>query len=342
MPARRTPTKPTPGIEFPRRLAFGAMAAVLVLTAWHGLGYPLLAGLFSFTVLDLAHRRLARLMRESYARWITLLTFVLTASLALLFAVFFLRESMATIPMIVENVLPRVTALADEYHVDLPFENIDELRGIVLEALKKNAGNITHASSLVTKEFFSIVISVFVAVLCFMSPGRDPYRNTLYDALRREVGERFRRFMGSFERVLSAQVAISAINTALTACFLLALDFPYSAFLIPATFLVGLLPIVGNLVSNTLVVGTGLTVSLRHALMALGFLVVVHKMEYFLNSRIIGSSIRAPMWQTLLGILIGEILLGIPGIILAPAVLHYLRQELQDLPVPRPGGRGRV
>jgi predicted PurR-regulated permease PerM len=33
------------------------------------------------------------------------------------------------------------------------------------------------------------------------------------------------------------------------------------------------------------------------------------------------------MWLTLIGIVIGEKLLGIPGIILAPVVLHYIKVE---------------
>jgi predicted PurR-regulated permease PerM len=33
------------------------------------------------------------------------------------------------------------------------------------------------------------------------------------------------------------------------------------------------------------------------------------------------------MWLTLLGLVIGETLMGIPGMILAPAVLHYIKVE---------------
>ena len=33
------------------------------------------------------------------------------------------------------------------------------------------------------------------------------------------------------------------------------------------------------------------------------------------------------MWLTLLGIVIGEKLMGIPGMILAPVVLHYIKVE---------------
>src|SRR5262249_39787067 len=79
--------------------------------------------------------------------------------------------------------------------------------------------------------------------------------------------------------------------------------------------------------SNTLIVGVGFTVSPRVALFALVFLVVIHKLEYFLNSKIIGDRIKSPMWLTLVGLVLGEKLMGIPGLILAPVVLHYIKME---------------
>ncbi|HZI32183.1 MAG TPA: hypothetical protein VFF11_07565, partial [Candidatus Binatia bacterium] len=50
-------------------------------------------------------------------------------------------------------------------------------------------------------------------------------------------------------------------------------------------------------------------------------------LEYFLNSKIIGDRIKNPMWLTLLGLVLGEKLMGVPGMILAPVVLHYFKVE---------------
>ena len=97
--------------------------------------------------------------------------------------------------------------------------------------------------------------------------------------------------------------------------------------IIVLTFLCGLLPIIGNIISNTLIVGVGFTVSPNVALFALIFLVLIHKLEYFLNSKIVGDRIKNPMWLTLLGLILGEKLMGIPGMILAPVVLHYIKLE---------------
>ena len=120
---------------------------------------------------------------------------------------------------------------------------------------------------------------------------------------------------------------ISAINTAATSAFVLALQLPYVGVVIPLTFLCGLLPIIGNLLSNTLIVGIALSISPQMAGGALAFLLVIHKLEYFLNSNIIGSRIRHPMWLTLIALILGERVMGIPGIILAPVFLDFLKVE---------------
>jgi predicted PurR-regulated permease PerM len=66
--------------------------------------------------------------------------------------------------------------------------------------------------------------------------------------------------------------------------------------------------------------------------------VVIHKLEYLLNSKIVGDRIRNPLWLTLLGLIIGEKLMGIPGMILAPVILNYLRVEASAIEVPPPPG----
>jgi predicted PurR-regulated permease PerM len=111
---------------------------------------------------------------------------------------------------------------------------------------------------------------------------------------------------------------------------------PYPFVLITVTFLCGLLPIIGNLISNTVIFCVGLTQSIQLGIIALSYLIILHKFEYFLNSRIIGGRIKNPMWLTLLSLLIGERLAGIPGMILAPVILNYCKLEGSNVPVKPP------
>src|SRR5207245_7391714 len=115
--------------------------------------------------------------------------------------------------------------------------------------------------------------------------------------------------------------------------FVVAVHLPHTVVVIGMTFLCGLLPVIGNLISNAIVVGIGFTVSPRMALASLVFLVVVHKLEYLLNSKIVGHRIRNPLWLTLLGLVLGETLMGVPGMILAPVVLNYIKMETSTIEV---------
>ena len=61
---------------------------------------------------------------------------------------------------------------------------------------------------------------------------------------------------------------------------------------------------------------------------ALAFLVVIHKLEYLLNAKIVGGRIGASAWETLLAILVMEAAFGIPGVVLAPVVYAWAKSEL--------------
>jgi predicted PurR-regulated permease PerM len=94
------------------------------------------------------------------------------------------------------------------------------------------------------------------------------------------------------------------------------------------TFIAGLMPIIGNLLSNSIIVLVSLSHSLPVALGSLAFLISVHKLEYFLNARIIGSHIRAQAWELLIAMVVMEALFGIAGLIAAPIYYAWVKDEL--------------
>jgi len=106
---------------------------------------------------------------------------------------------------------------------------------------------------------------------------------------------------------------------------------PFAKTLVVLTFLIGLLPVLGNLISNTAIVLVALSVGPTVAVAALVFLIVIHKLEYFLNARIVGSQIEARAWEILLVMLVAEALFGVPGVILAPIGYAYAKRELKAL-----------
>ena len=146
--------------------------------------------------------------------------------------------------------------------------------------------------------------------------------------------ERIQLFGKAFENIVFAQIKISAINTLLTGIFLLIVlphfgfNLPYNKTLVVVTFFAGLLPVIGNLISNSLITVIGIGVSFKVAIAALLFLVAVHKLEYFINAKIVGSKIHAAAWELLLALLIMESLFGITGLLIAPILYAYIKSEL--------------
>jgi predicted PurR-regulated permease PerM len=137
----------------------------------------------------------------------------------------------------------------------------------------------------------------------------------------------------SFWRVASAQIRISAVNTVLTSIYLLVVlplfgvQLPLAKTLVALTFIAGLLPIVGNLISNSAITVLSISLSFNVALASLVFLIVVHKLEYFVNARIVGSQINAKAWEILLWMLLMERLFGPAGVVVAPVFYAWLKTE---------------
>lgn len=319
----------------PRKASYALFAAALVIVARFNLGPCVLAGLVSFMIMDLTERGLRRRgAKPRFARWGALAMFAVMATALSWIFVAFVRVGITRLPVLLDTVLPRLTTLSTEWGYELPVDNALELRDLVVASAKDNFASVSKTSGLLTRGFFLVLVGVFAAAMRFLTPADPDSGSNLFEAVRTEFSARVRLFVRSFELVVGAQVAISTVNTALTALFLYAMGFPFKTFLMLTTFVCGMVPIVGNVISNVAIVTAGLTVSVQLATFGLVYLVVIHKLEYILNSRIIGGSIDTPMWMTLLGLVVGEAMMGVPGILLAPALLHYARAELRDLPAP--------
>jgi len=307
-----------------------------VLAGFLHLGVPLLVILFSYLVL----RQLYFLTKR---KWLALVLFIVVVLGIAAAAVSFTRAAILALPDVADTSIPSASAWAQRRQIELPFTDFESLRAVVIDTLQQEAHylrNVAHFAGSTTAALVFSIIGIVAAGSLFFKAGLDPHRathpvkNNLYSICCDEVSTRFRDFYRSFATVMGAQITISLINTALTGLFVVAVRMPHAPLLIAITFLCGLVPIVGNLVSNAIIVFVALTVSLKLAIAALVFLVVIHKLEYFLNSKIIGDRIRNPAWLTLIALIIGERLMGIPGLILAPVVLNYLRVEMLTVEVP--------
>ncbi|HMK61063.1 MAG TPA: AI-2E family transporter [Dissulfurispiraceae bacterium] len=148
--------------------------------------------------------------------------------------------------------------------------------------------------------------------------------------------DRASKFSWSFRSVVFAQIRIAVLNTLFTTIYLgialpiFGVHMPLIKVLIAITFIMGLLPVIGNVISNSAIVVVSMSNSLAAAAASLVFLLVIHKLEYFLNAKIIGSQIRAHAWELLIAMIVMEAAFGLAGVIAAPIYYAYIKSELTE------------
>ncbi len=309
------------------RISYVIMAVLLVLIGWLHMSTLVLTAMFGYFALNF--------LSFGRSKALGVVLYVI-AVVAIGYGLYYFSGQVyktKALSEIAEKTIPAVVNFAEKQGIELPFTDYASLKSLAVDEVKDRMANLGRYAREATVQLAMLIIGLVVAVSLFLNAkwetesDPDVMKGSLYSTVVQELVLRFQTFYSSFSRVIGAQIIISFINTTLTAVFLVWNNFHYATVIIVLTFLCGLLPIIGNILSNTLIVGVAFTISPRMALFALIFLIVIHKCEYFLNSKIIGDRIKNPMWLTLVGIVLGEKLMGIPGMILAPVVLHYIKVE---------------
>ncbi len=223
--------------------------------------------------------------------------------------------------------------IPEKFHQYLP-ENLIELKEGFLNILKKSAPDMLLISKNITVGLIHIIIGMFIGALIAIINLETKIIGETKN-FKEELINRITTFLDVFHKVVFAQVKISAINAILTGVYLLIVmpiidvQMPYAKTLVVLTFLFGLLPVVGNLISNTLITLISLNVSFNVAVYSLVFLIVVHKLEYYINAKIVGEKIKTSIWELLIAMLVFEAIFGVIGAVLSPVIYGYLKEELK-------------
>lgn len=325
-------TAPPTGEE---KVAWVLMAATLLFVLkWH-LVPALVGGLAVYALVRSFSARLAgeRLSHGKSRVLVVALLGLVTVGGAGLVAVLlaaFLKGKAGDLPTLLDHMAGVLDQVRDRLGSNLPIPDTAELRGSFANGLREHARELREVGAEVGRTLMHTLLGIAIGALVSFDMRRPE------GPFLRALGGRLARLELVFARIVSAQVKISGLNAVLTGLFLLValpacgIYLPLRKTLVVFTFLVGLIPIAGNLISNTVIVIIALGTSLGAAVACLAFLIVVHKLEYFVNARIVGGEIDAAAWEMLLAIFVFEALFGVQGVIAAPIFYAYLKSELAD------------
>ncbi len=210
--------------------------------------------------------------------------------------------------------------------------SVYELQNKLSESIKTNITSFSTIGKNALHSFLLIIIGWIVGILiaCKQKDKESTVLSFTWNKLWLD-------FADSFKFVVFAQVKVATFNSFFMFLFLFVFspivgwDVPYSKTLVLITFICGLIPIIGNLISNTISFIICLTVSIKTAIAALILLIVIHKLEYFIISKSLGKDIDSEIWELLIVLFVGEIFFGVGGMIFSPILYAFLKKELINI-----------
>lgn len=321
------------------RAAWIIAAAALILVIPLHLLPALLAGLLVYELVHLISPKLSTALSHNRARLVVAIGFAVLVVglivLAITLAIGFFGDAghLARLATKMAEILENSRQSLPTWLLAYLPGSVEEAKTAVVGWLREHAGELQsigkEAGLILAHILVGLVIGAMVAV---QAASRPSAMRPLAAALT----QRAALLADAFRGIVFAQLRISLLNTVFTSIYLLAVlplfgvDLPLIKTMIALTFVAGLLPVIGNLISNTVIVVVSLAQSPQAALGSLAFLVLIHKAEYFLNARIVGGRISAKAWELLLAMLTMEAIFGVPGVVAAPIYYAYLKGELVD------------
>lgn len=298
----------------------------------------LIAGLLVYelvrALIPLLARRLPTRRARGLALGLVVMLVVGAVSAAVFGLVAFMRSEGGSLPVL----LARMADIVEASRATLPGwladylpNNSQAISDALTRWLREHAAELQQFGRETVHKLAHVLIGMVIGALASL---REAFGRDTCGPLSGALAERVFRLGEAFRRIVFAQVRISAINTVLSAIYLAlvlplcGVSLPLTKTMIVVTFVAGLLPVVGNLISNTVIFIVSLAHSPAIAISSLAFLVVIHKFEYFLNARIVGAQIRASAWELLTAMLVMESAFGLPGLVAAPICYAWLKDEL--------------
>ncbi|WP_462411059.1 AI-2E family transporter [Neobacillus sp. Marseille-QA0830] len=140
-----------------------------------------------------------------------------------------------------------------------------------------------------------------------------------------------KKFVGTFGKVIEAQLIIAVVNCVLTTISLWLLDFPQLGGLSIMVFILGLIPVAGVIISliplTIIAYSIGGMMKVLYIAIAIA---IIHGIEaYILNPNLMSSKTNLPVFYTFIVLIFSEHFFGVWGLIIGIPVFVFLLDVLE-------------
>lgn len=215
-----------------------------------------------------------------------------------------------------------------KYHIQQRVTTIINSKGGSLMGGVLGAGKLVLSA--VSSTLLVLVLSVyFLASL----PATKLFAYRLVPQSRRPrvilIGDEILAKVGGY---MLGNILTSAIAGLGTFFWMLAWGIPYPVLLAMLITLLDLIPVIGSTVGGAIVTLVALTISLPVAIATLAFYIVYRLAEdYLIVPRVMGRTVRVPAIVSMVSVLVGGVLLGIIGALVAIPMAAAIQLLLREI-----------
>jgi predicted PurR-regulated permease PerM len=237
-----------------------------------------------------------------------------------------------------EGPTKHLKGLAQQYELGWVFERFSDHLDTIRSQVGKAASNILLSTGdvIVSAAGFVAALVTVLTITFFLILGGERYLNAgvgLFPEAHRPLVRRLlRQSAGAVTGYVRGNLAISVICGVTTFVVLVVLGMPYAAALALLVAVLDLIPLVGATLGGALLVIVGLFVAPWKAVVLLVYVVVYQQVEgSILQPMVYSHAVQLSGLVIFIAVLVGGLLLGIPGALLAIPVVEIIRIVVTEL-----------
>lgn len=247
---------------------------------------------------------------------ITIITFVIVS---LYYAIVFMSKDLVNLANDSQNnIIEKLSFLG--------INNIDELYKKFIDYINNNLV-IVSGSAIV---LFKVLIGFILGFVFHFSTIEHKQEETLEAAIINDLTKYGNKIFIAFRNIIEIQIIVAILNTFIIS--ILSLGFylsgetlPFWYIIIPMTTILSLIPVVGNLLINLMLVLCTIQISLTYVLIGVGSFLIAHKLELIVIGQKIKQKIDISFILVLLSMLLGELLFhSMSGMLLGMVIMLSL------------------
>ncbi|EKN62558.1 hypothetical protein BABA_25461 [Neobacillus bataviensis LMG 21833] len=188
----------------------------------------------------------------------------------------------------------------------------------------------------ISKITLQVLLALLLSLFCLLEKPRlieftKKFRTSKISSIYVEIEFFAHKFVGTFGKVIEAQLIIALVNCILTTIFLWILKFPQLGGLSIMIFVLGLIPVAGVIISLIPLVIIAYSIGGMIKVLYVGIAIaVIHAIEaYILNPNLMSSKTNLPVFYTFIVLIFSEHFFGVWGLIIGIPVFVFLLDVLE-------------